>query len=67
MILSISDGLLLAIRGLDPFLDGTVNVLAIAGYAHGQGLTLVANNTPEFECIGGLRTENRAGREPRRS
>lgn len=40
--------------------------LMIAGHARSQGLTLVTNNTREFERVGGLRTENWAGREARR-
>ena len=37
--------------------------LMIAGHARSQGLTLVTNNTREFERVGGPRTENWAGRE----
>ena len=40
--------------------------LMIAGHARSQGLALVINNTREFERVGGLRTENWAGREARR-
>ena len=40
--------------------------LMIAGHARSQGLTLVTNNIREFERVGGLRTENWAGREARR-
>ncbi len=34
--------------------------LMIAGHARSRGLTLVTNNTREFERVGGLRTESRA-------
>jgi tRNA(fMet)-specific endonuclease VapC len=42
------------------------NDLFIAAHARARGLTLVTNNTAEFDRVGGLAIENWAVRPPRR-